>query len=103
VSTVAPALAAGRSSDRNPVAAARLRSGPRRELEPTATFTLTDGRGNRVAAAVGQIGDGTWALFPVGIFLASERTYTARLAPGICGLAGNCTRDEVVWNSRSRS
>jgi len=89
------------------------------------TFTLTDGRGNRVAAAVDQIGDGTWALFPSVVFLEGEQVYTARLAPGICGVDGsnllresstsedvverspegrprnNCTRQEVAWSFRT--
>ena len=65
------------------------------------TFTLTDGRGNRVEAAVDQIGDGTWALFPVPVFLENEQIYTARLAPGICGVDGGCTPQEVVWSFRT--
>ena len=63
----------------------------------TGSFTLTDESGARVPAFVDQIGDGTWALFPHPVFLAAGKTYTARLATGICDFHRNCTRQETVW------
>jgi hypothetical protein len=61
------------------------------------TFTLEDSAGVRVAASVHQIGDGTWALFPDRVFLKLGETYSAHLAAGICGYAGNCTPHSVGW------
>ncbi len=61
------------------------------------SFTLADETGARVPAFVDQIGDGTWALFPHRVFLAGGRTYTARLAAGICDFHHNCTREETAW------
>jgi hypothetical protein len=61
------------------------------------TFTLVDSRGNRVLAAVDQIGEGTWGLFPDRVFLKGGETYTARVAAGLCGVENNCTPREVVW------
>ncbi|HKI04372.1 MAG TPA: Ig-like domain-containing protein [Thermoanaerobaculia bacterium] len=63
-----------------------------------ATFTLTDEAGAPVPGFVDQIGDGTWALFPHQVFLAAGKTYTARLAPGVCDLRGNCDRGGAVWS-----
>lgn len=62
-----------------------------------ATFTLADARGHSVTAAVDQVGDGTWALFPSSVFLAGGETYTARLASGLCDETGGCTTRDVVW------
>src|SRR4029079_14380212 len=39
------------------------------------TFTLVDSAGARVPAAVHQIGDGTWGLFPDHVFLKPGETY----------------------------
>ena len=61
------------------------------------TFTLVDAAGARVPASVHQIGDGTWGLFPDRIFLKRGETYTARLAPGVCGGAGRCTTRASAW------
>ena len=61
------------------------------------TFTLVDSRGVQVRAFVDQIGDGAWALFPHQILLKPGETYTARLKPGICDVAGNCMTTDVVW------
>jgi len=61
------------------------------------TFTLEDAAGARVAASVHQIGDGTWGLFPDRVFLKPGETYSAHVAAGICGYAGNCTRHSVGW------
>jgi hypothetical protein len=63
-----------------------------------ATFTLVDAKGAAVPAAVDQIGDGTWALFPDRVFLEPGATYTARLA-GVCDEAGHCTQ-AAVWRFR---
>jgi hypothetical protein len=65
-------------------------------VDPT-SFTLTDESGARVPAFVDQIGDGTWGLFPHQVFLAGGKTYTARLAAGICDFHRNCTQRETVW------
>jgi hypothetical protein len=62
------------------------------------TFTLVDSRGSRVPTSVGQIGDGTWGLFPNRVFLEGGQTYTARLKGGICGVAHNCTAKDMVWS-----
>jgi len=62
------------------------------------TFTLVDSRGTRVPASVGQIGDGTWALFPDQVFLNTGQIYTARLKRGICDVAQVCTAKDVVWS-----
>ena len=63
----------------------------------SATFTLVDSAGARVPASVQQIGDGTWGLFPDQVFLKPGETYTARLAAGVCGHAGNCSAEPVAW------
>jgi len=62
------------------------------------TFTLIDAAGARVPASVHQIGDGTWGLFPDRVFLKGGATYTARVAAGVCGYAGNCTTKPVAWS-----
>jgi hypothetical protein len=62
------------------------------------TFTLVDSRGTQIPASVGQIGDGTWALFPDQVFLETGHTYTARLMRGICDTAHICTAEDVVWS-----
>ena len=62
------------------------------------TFTLIDAAGARVPASVHQIGDGTWGLFPDRVFLKGGATYTARVAAGVCGYAGNCTTKAVAWS-----
>jgi len=64
------------------------------------SFTLTDESGAPVPAFVDQIGDGTWGLFPHQVFLAGEKTYTARLTAGVCDAHRNCTRQETVWSFR---
>jgi Big-like domain-containing protein len=61
------------------------------------TFVLVDAKGARVPASVHQVGDGTWGLFPDRIFLTRGATYTARLAPGVCGFAGQCTAQPMEW------
>jgi hypothetical protein len=61
------------------------------------TFTLVDRSGTRVPASVHQIGDGTWGLFPDRVFLKPGETYTARVAPGVCGFAETCTTEAVAW------
>lgn len=64
------------------------------------TFTLSDAAGFAIPAAVDQIGDGTWGLFPHRVFLEPGATYTARLAAGICDAARNCTREGRSWRFR---
>jgi hypothetical protein len=64
------------------------------------SFTLTDSRGVQLPAWVDQIGDGAWGLFPNQVILRGGESYTARLARGICDLAGQCTSDDVVWTFR---
>ena len=65
-------------------------------VDPT-TFTLRDSRGRLVPASVDQIGDGTWALFPHQVFLASNERYSVRVEAGICGIDGNCLRRPRSW------
>jgi len=65
------------------------------------TFTLTDSKGEAVAARVDPIGEGAWGLFPDKMLLVPGATYTAHLDPGttgICDAAGNCTRDRTDWS-----
>jgi hypothetical protein len=62
-----------------------------------ATFILLDSKGTPVPGFVDQIGDGTWAFFPHQVFLDANKTYTARLASGICDFHRNCTRRELTW------
>ncbi len=66
-------------------------------------FTLTDSKGALVQAAVDQIGPGTYGLFPARIQLEPNATYTARLAPGVCDAAGNCTSQEFTWTFKVAS
>jgi hypothetical protein len=61
------------------------------------SFTLTDNAGSPVPAFVDAVGDGAWALFPHQVFLEPHRTYTARVAAGVCDLHRNCTRRETAW------
>jgi len=61
------------------------------------TFTLVDAAGARVPGSVHQIGDGTWGLFPDQVFLKGGAIYTARVAAGVCGYAGNCTTKDLIW------
>ena len=62
------------------------------------SFTLVDGNGLSVPAYVDQIGDGTWALFPHGVFLATRTTYTAQVAAGVCDFNNNCTTQPITWS-----
>jgi len=62
------------------------------------TFTLSGENGEPVPAFVDQIGDGTWALFPHAVFSRVGKTYTARLAAGICGLHHRCTARPTAWS-----
>jgi hypothetical protein len=66
-------------------------------LDPS-TFTLTGPDGQPVPAFVDQVGDGTWGLFPHKVFLQGGKTYTAKIASGICDASRNCTRGEVRWS-----
>ncbi len=61
------------------------------------SFTLTDAAGQIVPAWVDPIGDGVWGLFPDQILLTPGATYTARIEPGICDAAGNCTAVATTW------
>jgi hypothetical protein len=70
---------------------------PVRSINP-AMFTLKDSRGAVVPASVGQIGDGTWALFPSQVFLERGGVYTARLAAGICDVVDRCTTRDLTWS-----
>jgi hypothetical protein len=54
-----------------------------------------------VPAAVDQIGEGTWGLFPDRVFLKAGETYTARVAAGLCGVEDDCTPREVVWSFKT--
>lgn len=61
-------------------------------------FTLTDQKGAPVPAFVDAIGDGTWGLFPHQVFLEAGKTYTARLAAGVCDFHGkSCSTSATVW------
>jgi hypothetical protein len=62
-----------------------------------ATFTLSDATGARVPAHVDQIGSAAWGLFPDAITLTPGGTYTARVARGVCDVAGRCTRQDRSW------
>ncbi len=64
------------------------------------TFTLTDASGQRVAASVHQIGEGTWGLFPDRVFLTDGEMYTARVSAGVCGYTGACTTKALTWRFR---
>jgi hypothetical protein len=77
-------------------------SEPVRNLDQS-SFTLVDAAGTPVPASVHQIGDGTWGLFADRIFLKGGETYTARLAAGVCGYAGNCTTKAVTWSFKVTS
>jgi hypothetical protein len=77
-------------------------SEPVRGVDAT-TFSLVDARGHRVPAAVDQIGEGTWGLFPDRVFLKGGETYTARVAAGICGVEDNCTPREIEWSFKTAS
>jgi hypothetical protein len=61
------------------------------------TFTLADSTGAQVPAWVDQIGDGVYGLFANQVLLKPGEKYTARLAAGICDVAGNCTPSERTW------
>jgi hypothetical protein len=61
------------------------------------TFTLTDATGARVPARVDPIGSAAWGLFPDAIVLEAGASYTARVAKGVCGAGGACTREDVTW------
>lgn len=63
------------------------------------SFVLEDANGLRVAAAVDQIGDSTWGLFPDRIFLEPGERYTARLRETICAAAGSCI-EPTSWQFR---
>jgi hypothetical protein len=60
------------------------------------SFTLSDESGAPVPAFVDQIGGGAWALFPHAVFSRPGKTYTARLATGICDFHHNCTDREAT-------
>src|SRR5262249_46022812 len=62
------------------------------------TFTLADSTGAQVPAWVDQIGDGVYGLFANQVLLKVGETYTARLAAGLCALAGNGTRSDRTWS-----
>jgi hypothetical protein len=62
-----------------------------------ATFTLSDATGARIPARVDQIGSAAWGLFPDAITLTPGGTYTARVARGVCDVAGRCTRQDRSW------
>jgi hypothetical protein len=91
--TYPPAGSTGVSPD---VVVKAFFSEPVAGVDPS-TFTLVDSKGTPVPGFVDQIGDGTWAFFPHQVFLAAHKTYTARLAAGICDLHHNCTRRELTW------
>lgn len=60
-------------------------------------FTLRGPRGP-VPAAVDQIGNGAWALFPDAVFLEPGTTYTAQLAGPVCASTGGpCTAGPGTW------
>lgn len=61
------------------------------------SFTMADSRGVPVPAWVDQIGAGAWGLFPNQVILQGGKRYTARLKAGVCDLAGNCTRQDLIW------
>ncbi|MEA2600330.1 MAG: hypothetical protein QOF89_1322 [Acidobacteriota bacterium] len=91
--TYPPAGAAGVSPD---VVVKAFFSEPIAGVDP-ATFTLTDAKGTPVPGFVDQIGDGAWGFFPHQVFLATNQTYTAHLASGLCDLHNNCTRRDLTW------
>jgi hypothetical protein len=61
------------------------------------TFILTNSHGARIPAAVDQIGDGTWGLFPNEVFLPGGE-YTATLKAGIGDQFGGRIRRDIVWS-----
>jgi len=61
------------------------------------TFILTNSHGARISAAVDQIGDGTWGLFPNEVFLPGGE-YTATLKAGIGDQFGGRIRRDIVWS-----
>jgi hypothetical protein len=54
------------------------------------TFTMTDAGGAPVPAAVAQISDTTYALFPNEVFLKAGKVYEVRVADPVCDTSGNC-------------
>jgi hypothetical protein len=62
------------------------------------SFTLADSHGNRVAASVSQIGDGSWALFADQVLLKPGEKYFARLKAGVCDANRNCTSQDTDWS-----
>ncbi len=93
---VATYPAAGATNVYNDVVPKAVFSAPVTGIDSSA-FTLTDSSGARVPASVHHIGDGTWGVFPDRIFLKPGETYAARVAAGVCGFSGDCTKKAVMW------
>lgn len=64
------------------------------------SFRLVDGSGRRVPAAVDQVDEATWALFPDRVDLDPGELYTARL-DRVCDGSGNCLAAPVEWTFRA--
>jgi hypothetical protein len=67
------------------------------------TFTLRDSHGVLVPAAVDQIGDGAWALFPDRVFLKPGEVYQARIDGRLCEFDGRCTTVRRAWRFTTAS
>lgn len=88
----------GRPAARGAVVRIRL-SEPVRGLD-AGRFRLVDAAGRPVPAAVDQVDDTTWALFPDPVDLVPGERYTARLDP-VCDWSGNCLPAPVEWSFRA--
>jgi hypothetical protein len=64
------------------------------------SFQLRDASGNLIPAAVAQISDFTWGLFPDRIFLEAGQTYDVRLSGRICDFNVNCADPRRAWSFR---
>lgn len=67
---------------------------PVKNVESKLTLTKS---GVTVPVSVAQVSDGTYALFPNGVFLVAGSSYTATLAPGVCDFNNNCTTAATSW------
>ena len=61
-------------------------------------FVLTNSSGVTIPASVSQISDGTYAIFPNGVFLVAGATYIAKINTGVCDLNNNCTTTATSWS-----
>jgi hypothetical protein len=61
-------------------------------------FVLTNSSGVTLPATVSQISDGTYGIFPNGVFLTSGATYIAKIEAGVCDFNNNCTTTVTTWS-----